>query len=93
MDDTLTSLIIEAIPKKFLRGVIYGSLGVTNRTTYEIFEHLLRNTPETAHDKNINHARMTKEYNPDEHIQVLFHKSTMHKKLELLQTHRIVLKN
>ena len=72
MDAALTSLIIEAVPEIYLRGVIYGSLGVTNRTTYEIFEHLLRNAPATVHDKNMNHARMTKTYNPDEHIQVLF---------------------
>ena len=72
MDAALTSLIIEAVPEIYLRGIIYGSLGVTNRSTYEIFEHLLLNAPATVHDKNMNHARMTKEYNADEHIQVLF---------------------
>ena len=60
MDAALTSLIIEAVPEIYLRGVIYGSLGVTNRTTYEIFEHLLRNAPATVHDKNMNRDQMNK---------------------------------
>ena len=33
MDAALTSLIIEAVPEIYLRGIIYGSLGVTNRST------------------------------------------------------------
>ena len=71
MDTALTSQIIDAVPEIYLGGIVYGSLGVSIRTTYEIFEHLLQHSPETVHDKNINHANMTKPYNADDHIQVL----------------------